>query len=286
MNVTNLRAFWAVARTGSFQKAAKLLAVSQPTISREIKALEERYGVTLLSRAVRGCSMTKQGEKLYAHACEVFDILERAERELIADPIGAIRFHAVRHALTAEVIACFKSILPSVQIQVTINSSFAIARSLLDGECDLALLTIDTDNIPGIDCFEVSRGELLAYVPEGHPAGSLGDLTIETLAEFPLVTGSKEGQARKRIEELAEAKSLQLTVLQEIGPVEAIKAFAARAKAIGVFSDDGYRETRCPRTKPLAPAGNAIPVHLATRHDSLRTPPVSLIWRPLQQRFS
>lgn len=285
MNVTNLRAFWAVARTGSFQKAAKLLAVSQPTISREIKALEERYGVTLLSRAVRGCSMTKQGEKLYAHACEVFDILERAERELIADPIGAIRFHAVRHALTAEVIACFKNILPSVQIQVMINSSFAIERSLLDGECDLALFTIRA-GIPGIDCFEVSRGELLAYVPDGHPAESLEELTIEALAEFPLVTGSMEGQARMRIEELAEAKGLQLNVLQEIGPVEAIKAFATRAKAIGVFSDDGYRETRCVHTKPLAPAGNAIPVHLATRHNSLRTPPVSLIWRPLQERFS
>ena len=66
MNMVQMRSFHAVATTGSFVGASRLLNISQPTITTQVKSLEEAYGVELFSRQGRGVQLTEYGRTLFA----------------------------------------------------------------------------------------------------------------------------------------------------------------------------------------------------------------------------
>src|ERR687884_691949 len=83
MNHAGLRAFHAVATEGSFTRAAAALNVTQPTLSAQVKGLEERYGAALFVRRGRGIALTELGEALLEISRRLFALEEQAG-ELLA----------------------------------------------------------------------------------------------------------------------------------------------------------------------------------------------------------
>ncbi len=83
MMYTQIRAFDAVAREGSFSRAAEVLHVTQPALTIQVKALEERYGVKLLDRQGRTVRLTKMGEKVFKMSRQ-FASLEEQIREVLS----------------------------------------------------------------------------------------------------------------------------------------------------------------------------------------------------------
>src|SRR3954454_4187335 len=99
-NVNDLVAFLAVARTGSFTRAAKQLGVSQPALSHALKELEGRLGLRLLNRTTRSVATTEAGERLLRSIAPHFDGIEAgltALTELRDKPSGTIRITASKH---------------------------------------------------------------------------------------------------------------------------------------------------------------------------------------------
>lgn len=93
-HLSQYRIFYAVAKAGNISKAAKELFISQPAISKAISKLEESLGVSLFTRNSRGVSLTAEGQVLYCHVSNAFELLNRGENELkrIKDfNIGQIR---------------------------------------------------------------------------------------------------------------------------------------------------------------------------------------------------
>src|SRR5688500_8011189 len=78
--VTQLRSFAAVARAGSVQEAARLLYVTQPSVSAAIAALARSLGVALVDRDGRGIRLTKAGEAFAPYAAEILGLLEQGRR--------------------------------------------------------------------------------------------------------------------------------------------------------------------------------------------------------------
>lgn len=85
MNLFQLRAFDAVAREGSFTRAAARLFISQPAVTGHIKALEEHYQITLLRRTARRVELTEEGTKLAAITRAMFGLAEEAQAMLEAN---------------------------------------------------------------------------------------------------------------------------------------------------------------------------------------------------------
>src|SRR5438128_1459268 len=85
MNLFQLRAFDAVAREGSFTRAAARLFISQPAVTGHIKALEEHYQITLLRRTARRVELTEEGIKLAAITRAMFGLAEEAQAMLEAN---------------------------------------------------------------------------------------------------------------------------------------------------------------------------------------------------------
>lgn len=81
-NLSQYKIFYEVAKAGNISKAAKELYISQPAISKAISKLEDSLGLSLFTRSSRGVQLTAEGEVLFEHAREAFDILERGEMEL------------------------------------------------------------------------------------------------------------------------------------------------------------------------------------------------------------
>src|SRR5918994_4799065 len=149
MRQTQLRSFHAVALHGSFTAAAGALHVSQPTVSAQVKALEETYGVELFFRRGRRLQLTELGRQLLQISQRVFEAEKEAiellseSRELLT---GHLKVGAVGPYHVTEMLAAFNRGYPNVQVSVTLNNSRKAAEDLLDYRTDVAVLAHIDEN--------------------------------------------------------------------------------------------------------------------------------------------
>ncbi|WGD48996.1 LysR family transcriptional regulator [Bradyrhizobium sp. CB1650] len=126
-NVSDLAAFLAVARAGSFTRAAVQLGISQPTLSHLIGELEKRLGLRLLSRTTRSVSTTEAGERLLRTIAPHFDGIEAglvALTELREKPSGTIRITTGDHQAETILMSAVDKILPDypdLNIEISVN---------------------------------------------------------------------------------------------------------------------------------------------------------------------
>lgn len=128
--MSELRAFIAVASERSFTRAAARLGVSSSALSHTIRGLEERLGLRLLTRTTRSVSTTEAGERLYRSAAAHFDQI-RAEIDALSElrdkPSGTIRINASTHAAETVLRSKLKTFLgnyPDIRIEVSLNDAF------------------------------------------------------------------------------------------------------------------------------------------------------------------
>lgn len=129
-NVDDLRAFIAVAREGSFTKAAAQLGVSQSALSYTIRTLEARLGLRLLTRTTRSVSLTEAGERLLGSISPRFDEIEREVAALSAlrdKPAGTVRITSVEHAAQTILWPALARLLPEYpDINVEIITDYSL----------------------------------------------------------------------------------------------------------------------------------------------------------------
>jgi DNA-binding transcriptional LysR family regulator len=213
IDVRRLRTLVEVAKRGSFSAAAEALAFTQPSISRQIAALEAEVGAQLLERDARRVRLTQAGELLVEHANVVLLRLDAAQAQLDALAGlegGRLRMSAFTSAnawLVPDALACFADRHPKVELSVAqgiARNDFARLRA---GEVDLALVTSwdldDPDAGDGIDTTKLLEDELYLALPRSHPLAdrkrfAMTDLAHETWIEgaHPDCLGSVEQLAR------------------------------------------------------------------------------------------
>jgi DNA-binding transcriptional LysR family regulator len=126
-NLGDLAAFLAVARIGSFTRAAKQLGVSQPALSHALKELENRLGLRLLNRTTRRVSTTEAGERLLRSIAPHFDGIEAglaALTELREKPAGTVRITTGDHqaeTILLPAVAKLLPLYPDLNVEVSVN---------------------------------------------------------------------------------------------------------------------------------------------------------------------
>src|SRR3954471_6052290 len=139
-NVSDLMAFLAVARAGSFTRAAQQLGISQPALSHAIKELEKRLGLRLLSRTTRSVSTTEAGERLLRTIAPHFDEIEAglaALTELRDKPAGTVRITTgvdAAQTILWPAVAKLLTVYPDINVEISVNSGFVdIVAERFDG---------------------------------------------------------------------------------------------------------------------------------------------------------
>lgn len=182
MELRVLRYFLAVAREGSVTGAANFLHVTQPTLSRQIKELEEELGTKLFVRHSHSVSLTPDGMRLRKRAEEVVDMIEKTEAEFAVKEesvegdvhIGAGETRVMRHV--AEVIHELRKDYPNIHIHLYSGNLEDVAERLDKGLLDFGVLIQPADlskydyvNLPEKDVWGSSRARTAPW-PHGRPS--------------------------------------------------------------------------------------------------------------------
>jgi DNA-binding transcriptional LysR family regulator len=135
MRLTQLRSFHAVATAGTFTAAAKRLHVSQPTITTQVKLLEDLYNVELFHRMGRRVRLTEVGERLLQLSRQIFS-LEADAVQLLGDAgelrSGHLRVAAVGPSHVTKMLVAFNQRYPGIKISVSTGNSQDALERLLD----------------------------------------------------------------------------------------------------------------------------------------------------------
>lgn len=193
MELRVLRYFLTVAREENITKAAELLHVSQPAVSRQLAQLEDELGVKLFTRSNHHIVLTEEGLMLRRRAQEIVDLAEKTQRDFRQDTAGltgeiAIGSGEMRSfSLLGEMLARFSDLHPQVRYTMFSGAADHIKEKLENGTLDLGLLTMPVD-LSRYDFLRFPIAEqYCALVPADSPMAKKPLLQPEDLAAVPLM---------------------------------------------------------------------------------------------------
>jgi LysR family transcriptional regulator, benzoate and cis,cis-muconate-responsive activator of ben and cat genes len=192
MELRHLRYFTAVAAHGSFLKAARMLHVTQPAVSRQVRVLEEELGATLLVRSRQVTKLTEAGEALYE---EARDLLAQADR--IASRVkkaGRSEVLRVGYApsfvagIMPAALAKFHLATPSVRVELSDLSSREMIELAQAGRIDMVITPDGSPaDVPSFQWLEFRRVQPVLVMPLTHPLARLKRISPSRLRDLPLV---------------------------------------------------------------------------------------------------
>jgi DNA-binding transcriptional LysR family regulator len=197
--IREMRYFMAVAERLHFGRAAEALHMSQPPLSRAIRALEERLGVALLNRSRRRVELTAEGGRFLEEARHLIGQLERAVLELrgmASGEQGRLRIGFVSladYGVLPGLLKSFKTARPGVALALREMLSPEQADALGSGELDFGLLLPPVEGEADLEHLVVQRERFVAALPSRHRlAREAGRLTVGELAGEPFVMVPRE----------------------------------------------------------------------------------------------
>jgi aminoethylphosphonate catabolism LysR family transcriptional regulator len=237
----HLRSFHAVATYGSFTRAAEMLNITQPTLSGQVKELEERYGTKLFVRHGRRIELTDIGKSafnitrlMFRHEEEVEHLLQSA-RALTS---GQLRVGADSPYIATPLLAQFQRLYPGIQISIQYGNSEQLMSWIASRRCDVAFMP----NVPQEDerlySIPLPPDRLVAFVSQDHDWAERRSVTIEELVTRRIVLREKGSRTRSIFEEAVSQAGHVLHDVMEISGREGVREAVAAGFGIGIVAEN------------------------------------------------
>ena len=239
MRLTQLRSFHAVAQAGGFTGGARLLHISQPTVTTQVRFLEETYGIELFYRRGRTVRLTPFGEQLFELAKRIF-ALENETVHLLEDSgelkSGHLRVGAVGPFHVTEMLARFNRRYPGMQVSVRVGNSEAVLGSLVDYSTDVAVLAQFNED-RRFHWVPFSRHPVVVFVHRDHRFARRASIRIAELEGEPMILREEGSTTRKAFDDAVKRAGVAPRVVMEIGSREAIREAVINGVGIAVVSE-------------------------------------------------
>jgi aminoethylphosphonate catabolism LysR family transcriptional regulator len=236
---THLRSFHAVAENRGFTAAANALHISQPTVTTQVKELEERYGVELLLRLGRRVELTETGAALFDISRRIMKLHEEADELLLSSgklTTGQLRIAAVGPFHATEMVARFLAHYPSIKVSMLLGNSDQTLARILELEADVAILAHVVED-SRVHSVPFSTHEVVVFVNADHPWHGRKHVSIAELGEQPLILRETGSTTRRAFEAAAEKAGVTIKPFLEIGSREGVWKAVERGLGIGVVAD-------------------------------------------------
>ncbi len=236
---TQLRSFNAVAVEGGFTAAAKALMIGQPTVTSQVKDLENFSNVELFHRRGRTVQLTAVGHSLFTVTQRLFVLEDEAIDLLNAASgfhTGHLKVGAVGPYHATEMLAAFNERYPGMKISVTIGNSQEVLQGLLDFRSDIAVLARFREDSRFYST-PYNRHPVVAFVNTDHPWADRTSIRIEDLEGQKMILREVGSTTRLAFEEALEKAGVTINPVMEIGSREAIWLAVAQGIGIGTVSD-------------------------------------------------
>jgi LysR family hca operon transcriptional activator len=242
MELRHLRYFVAVAETGSLTVAAQQkLHTSQPSLSRQIRDLEDEVGAQLLTRRARGIELTPAGRAFFDHARSVLSQVEaatEAARRIShpAKPCFSMGF-LTGHELTwmPEALRIARGELPNIDVMISSQYSPLLADGLSKGKIDAAFLRRE-QGAPDLAFRLLVKEALVVVLPSDHRLAALKAISPQDLVGEPFVTVSDTAPVlRKVIDNYLRRSGIKITPAHEADHVTMAMSLIASTRGIGLL---------------------------------------------------
>lgn len=236
---SHLRSFHAVAEHRGFTAAAQALHISQPTVTTQVKELEERYGVELLVRRGRRVELTETGAALFDISRRLMKLHEEADELLLSSgrlTMGQLRIAAVGPFHATEMVARFLAAYPAIKVSMLLGNSDQTLQRILELEAEVAILAHIVDD-PRVLSVPFSSHEVVVFVNADHAWNGRESVEMAELADQPLILRETGSTTRRALERGAAATGTTITPFLEIGSREGIWKAVERGLGIGVVAD-------------------------------------------------
>jgi len=239
-----LKVFCTVAETKSFSKTSEIIHLTQPAVSLQIQALEEKYETKLFDRSSSTVTLTPAGETLYKYAKEILTLYTSAEKAigkqtgLLKGSLSIGAGSNIGNFILPALITEFKRIHPKTKIYLLVNNSKRVIELLNAGNIDLGLVEGDVSRQKMI-VKKLLSDELLLIVSPEHQWAKRKEISISELAREPFILREPGSGTRQMIEKFLARHGITLHDLKIsaiLGSTEAIKDAVENGLGISIIS--------------------------------------------------
>ena len=257
MTPTQARTFHAVAAAGSFTAAAKALHVSQPTVTTQIKDLEQYYDVELFFRRARGVTLTPTGHELL----EIVRRIDASQKEAV-EFLGAVKGLQTGHlrvgAYAASdvmtIVAAFSRKYPGPDITVTFANSYIQQEQLLDHELDVGILSQrePVDKFYSLP-FRMHTHQVVIFHPH-HDWHKQRSITVSQLCEEIIIIREPSSEARRATEHALSQVSTTPKKIIQVSSRAGVMAAVAQGLGVSTIFDEGIIPAEAVTKRPIEDA--------------------------------
>lgn len=248
MNLQQLRYLNEIARRGlKITDAAEALYTSQPGISKQIKLLEDELGIEIFIRnGKRITAITEPGQVILNIAQRMLqeaDNMKRVGAEFKRQDSGALTVattHTQARYALPPVVKQFIKRYPRVNLSLHQGNPTQVAQQVIDGEADIAIATESLtlyDELIALPCYEWNH---CVIAPLKHPLLAEKKLTLEKIAQYPIVTYDSAFSGRGKIDAAFEAKKITPNVVLTAIDADVIKTYVELGLGIGIVAQFAY----------------------------------------------
>jgi len=247
MNLKQLEYFVQVAELGSFSKAAVVLDIAQPALSRQVRSLETELHQQLFLRNGRGVTLTDAGKRLFDHSVAVLQLMAHAREDLGAsrnEPVGRVTIGlppSMGRQLTLPLIDRFKKELPSARLAIVEGLSTHIVEWVTTGRIDIGLV-YNPEAQPGLEITPLLQEQLglVSHAPKGkRKRTALPPLPMKELSRYPLIVPERIHAMRRLLDTQAALAGIKLDIAWEVSSVPSIIDLVCAGYGYAVLTASG-----------------------------------------------
>ena len=290
--VQHIRAFLAVARYGSFARAAQMLHLSPPALTVQIRQLEEWLGTPLLERSPRHVQLTAAGREVIGPMEQILLDLEHIQaraQDLLTLRKGRVRIAALPTVFTGpfpHVLSEFRQRHPGVEIHIQDVFARQVRMLVHDEQVDFGVTT-ESRLSPGLSFSPLFEDRLCLFAYPEHPLAQRPHLRLSDLEHEPLLLTSPESSVRDRIEQAFSDANLHLIQGLSANHMSTLLSLVDARLGIALLPESAAGESNQRVRIPLNDASLNRCIGVITRPDRPLPPAAAAflaVWRDVQER--
>jgi len=228
-----------VAEHGSFTRAAEALHVTQPTLSGQVRELEDRYHIKLFTRYGRKVSLTDLGASAFVITRRLFQAEQEVEQVFLAArglSEGQLTVGADSPYIVTPLVASFQRRYPGVQLSLRYGNTADLLQWLKSQRCDVAILADSPKDGPPMNVVQLKPDHLVAFVNQQHPWAGRRSVTLAEIASQRVIMREKGSHTRSVFEQALAKANQPLGDIMQIESREGVREAVAAGLGIGVIS--------------------------------------------------
>lgn len=267
ITLRQIEAFRAVMISGTMLRAAELMDISQPAVSRLIADLEKTLGYPLFVRSHGRLQATEEARALFSEVRRSFVGLAQIEEtgrnigQVVSGTLRVMAMHALAMREGVDAITRFHRVEPQVRVELDVGPRHQVLDTVADRRCDLGIATMPIDT-PGIDTEIVRQEEWVCLLPRNHALAGRETIHARDLAGEDFISFSRGSLGRTQVDQVFTEHGVARNTWIEVRAAESVYSLVARGMGVALIAPS-YLPTALVDEVVIRPFTPTIPLTVA-----------------------